>query len=174
MRLRSYPIRGIVLLCAVTLLASDARGQDSSKVFSRFRALVQSADTIDGVDGRLTANALHGQRVDGRSVNVPRAQVSKLEIVDGNQLWLGAGAGALLGVGITALAVGGAMADTTRQGSLDWNRAGMALTVLTGSGAVIGAIIGARSPRWRTVNLAVSATPSSRRLGLVLGSPPRP
>ena len=158
-------IMGIILLIA---LIQPTAAQSPDQTLSRFRAFRFSGQMVECQSGRLTATAVEGLMATGQRIQIPRSDITKIEIASGSKGAKYAILGALTGAGTAGLAILTVEADPNRE--LLTDRVGPMVAGLTIGGAAIGFLIGATRSNWQTLPLP-SVDPVGGRFSLTFRIP---
>lgn len=145
-------------LTVALLLAAAAptAAQTTSEPDARYRMLLRTGQRLEGAGMRLMADRIE---VSGRSAPVPFGEIRSLEVATSTKKERWAVAGAAIGAGsfLLVAAINAAVASSSKDVELVQTGALIgAGTVITLGGAIGGAVLGGRTPNWRTIPVSQS------------------
>lgn len=141
-------------LCLLLLLLASISAAAPPEEFSRFRAVDDQGQRIDGWKGNWDGSMLQGKTRDGQPIEIARENLKLLDVRVGSQAAKYAAIGGGIG-GLLALAAA-LNVESDPDSELDTGRAVGIGAGAAFIGASIGALAGWQQSRWRNVELTPS------------------
>jgi hypothetical protein len=143
------------LFCVVVLYlaAPMVSAQTESATYEKFRLLLVDGNRLEGIDGVVSSGTLVGESTKGEQLSIPTSDIRAMDRYAGNQAGKWALIGGGIGLGTAVLAYIGASAEAASDPYKEVNSSAVlpVFAVLTGSGALIGMLVGSSMVNWERV-----------------------